>query len=190
LFNRSKRSSASGDLLLPVLVVAPAFFRRAIPMEGEAFLHLKEALGQLEDLPAALVAGAALAPERSPANPVGQAVVGESADLTAGARQDGDKAPVLPIDPQEGFAHAQFAVGDIDEVVLAQQTAQGLPGFPVGGVVGLVAVVGLVMNGDGSVGGHTQAINQLLEIGAVVFAEAPAQLDRSGALVGVGPGEA
>ena len=178
-----------GDLLLPVVVVAPAFFRGAIPMEGEAFLHLKEPLGQLENLPAALVAGAALAPERSPANPVGQAVVGESPDLTAGARQDGDKAPVLPIDPQEGFAHAQLAVGDIDEVALAQQTAQRLPDLPMGGIVGLVAVVGLVMNGDGSVGGDTQAVNQLLEIRAVVFAEAPAQLNGSGELVGVGPGK-
>ena len=58
-----------------------------------------------------------------------------------------------------------------------------------GWVVGLVTVIGFVMNGDGSVGGHTQAIDQLLEVWAVIFAEASAQLDGFGALVRVGPGE-
>src|SRR5438552_671805 len=58
-----------------------------------------------------------------------------------------------------------------------------------GWVVGLVTVIGFVMNGDGSVGGHTQAIDQLLEVRAVVFAEASAQLDCFGVLLGIGPGE-
>jgi len=58
-----------------------------------------------------------------------------------------------------------------------------------GAVVDLVAGIGFEMNGHRSVGADGQRVNQLLEIGAMVFAEAPAQLDRFGVLVRVGAAE-
>ena len=132
------------------------------------------------------MAWAALTPEEVPAYPVCQALGSKLADFTPGARQYRHEASLLPIDLEEGFARAKLAVNDIDKVAPIQELAQCLPDFQVSCVVGAIAVVGFVMNGNGPVGGHTQAIDQLFEVGSVILAEASAQLNAFGVLMRIG----
>jgi hypothetical protein len=96
---------------------------------------------------------------------------------------------MLPVQAQKSLPGAEFAVGHVEEVVAAQDLAEALPGFPMGGVIGLVAGVSLEMDRDRSVGADGQAIDEVFEVGAVVLAEAAAPLHGVGFSMSIGAGK-
>jgi hypothetical protein len=91
----------------------------------------------------------------------------------------------LLVQLEQGWASTEFAVGDVKEIAPAQQPTQALPGFPMSGVVGLIAGIGFEMDGHGAIGTDGEAVDELFEVGTVVFAIAATQLQPLGMLVGV-----
>ena len=98
----------------------------------------------------------------------------------------GDQTHVAPV--------AELAVGHIQEVGTADDLAERPPGLAVDLAIRGVAVVNLAVDGHGPVGSHRAVVEQLLEIGPVIFVVAVGDARRalvlhSGRLVGKLPGE-
>ena len=85
---------------------------------------------------------------------------------------------VLPI--------TQLAVSDIQEVRVANDLSQERPGLSMDLIVGGVAVVGLAVDWDRSVGGDGDPKEELLQIGAVILVVAKRDTRRPVELVGGG----
>lgn len=119
------------------------------------------------------------------AKPVGL-IAGSGHDRQEPSVADGNEAHVL--------SRAKFAVRHVEEVRVAADSLDEQPGIDVNGIVGGVAIVGLGVDGHGTVGGDGDAVKQLLEIGAVILVVTegnvwwPVRLPRIG-LVGVLAGD-
>ena len=89
-----------------------------------------------------------------------------------------DRSQVLPC--------AQLAVGDVDEARMLQQGAQPVPGLQMDPIIGLVPVIRLKVHRHRAIGRDTQAVDQLLEIGAALFAVPALELNSLWILTVVG----
>jgi hypothetical protein len=67
---------------------------------------------------------------------------------------------------------ADLAVGHIEEIGLAGNPAQGIPGLNVHGIIGAIAGIGFIVNRDRPISADREVVDNLLEIGAMVFAVA------------------
>src|SRR5215467_9343785 len=94
-----------------------------------------------------------------------------------GLGNHGDKEPTFGIDRSQVLLCAQLAVGDVDEARMLQQGAQPVPRLQMDPIVGLVPVVRFEVHRHRAIGRDTQAVDQLLEIGAALFAVPPLELN-------------
>ena len=150
-----------GDAVLTVLRVVEALFRRAIPVNAKALVHLVESHRQIEDFLAVVFAAGAPAPQGLPAHLAIGRLQGEGVGLRAPARQNGQETCSLLIQAQERVFDAQFTVRHVKKIRAAQQTTQALPGFPMGAVIALVAGVGFKMDRHRSIGADRQRVDEL-----------------------------
>lgn len=78
----------------------------------------------------------------------------------------------MPDDVGQRLLSTKLAVGDVEEMGVALDRAERVPGFHVGLIIVAIARIDVVMNRNGAVVGHAQGIDPLLEIRTVVFAVA------------------
>jgi hypothetical protein len=64
---------------------------------------------------------------------------------------------------------ANLIVGHIEEIGFAGNPAQGIPGLNVYGIIGAIAGVGFIVNGNRPIGADRKVVDDLLEIRAMVF---------------------
>jgi hypothetical protein len=91
-------------------------------------------------------------------------------------------------------ARTELTVGHVEEVAVAEELPQERPGIDMDLVIGGVTVVNLAVDRDGAVGRDRKAVQQLFEVGAVVFVVAEGDARRAsrllgGSLLSVGAGE-
>src|SRR5882724_1492692 len=152
-------------------------------------MHLIDPGREIEKVLAPVFARGAAAPQKLPTHLAIGRLTSEGADLGAAARQNRDEARPLFIQAQQGVFGAKFTIRYVKEIRASQQTAQALPSLPVGAVIGLIACVGFKVNGHRSIGTDRQTVDQLLEIGTMIFAEAAEQLHRLWVLMRVSAAE-
>jgi hypothetical protein len=111
--------------------------------------------------------------------------VAELGVFFAGAGKHGHEPAAVVVDVVHGGPVGQLAVGHVEEVGPSDQGSQLVPGGDVGDVVGGVAVLGAIRDGDRPVGGDGQDPHELFEVGAVVLVVAVG--DGRGRLTGPGP---
>ena len=93
--------------------------------------------------------------------------------LTSSARQHRHEPAVAGGDVAEVLAAGQLAVGHVEEVGVADQLAEQVPGADVGPVVDRVAAVAGEIDRHAAVTGNRQDVEQLLEIGTPGLAVSP-----------------
>jgi hypothetical protein len=99
----------------------------------------------------------------------------KAADFHQVVGENGDGLAVMLNDMAQLFAGAELAVGHVEEIRPAMDLTERVPGFNMGGVIIAVALVNVMMDRHRAVIGHTQRVNQLLQIGPMILAVAPAQ---------------
>ena len=78
----------------------------------------------------------------------------------------------------EGRLGAELAVGHVQKVRPPGELSQHFPGLDVRSGVAGVAIQGPVVDGDGTVGGHAQDEQKLLEVGTVILVVTVGDQDR------------
>jgi hypothetical protein len=78
------------------------------------------------------------------------------------------------MDLPQGLFSTELTVGYVKEVVALKNLAQTLPSFPVRGIIGLIARIGLEVHWHGAIGTDRKAIDQLLKVRPVILAAASA----------------
>jgi hypothetical protein len=99
---------------------------------------------------------------------------------------DSQETPVLVSDQLEVVLGAEFAIGNVEEVAVAQQFIQSEPIPLMNFVVRGVTIKDVTADGHGAIGSHGAIIDQLFEIRAVVFVVASCDASRT---IAVGDGE-
>ena len=144
--------------------------RAAIPEQAVALAAAPRALHPVVDHVGAVTpAWVGFATHLAPPQGVGLQVVAEPPVLRTGARHHGEETPPVAGDVTHVLAGAELAVGHVQDVGVADDLPQERPRVRVDLVVGGVAVVGLAMDRDGAVGRDGDAVEQLLQVGAVVL---------------------
>jgi hypothetical protein len=87
--------------------------------------------------------------------------------------QDGEGSAAVLGDGGQVLGGGGLAVGDVEEVGAAGETAEEVPGVAVRAVVGGVAALDPEPDGDGAVAGHREEIKEWFEVGSVVLVVTP-----------------
>ena len=77
---------------------------------------------------------------------------------------------------------ADLAVSHIQEIGFTGNPAQRIPSLNVQGIIGAITGVGFIVNGDRAIGADREVVDDLLEIGAMVFAVALGKVQPRGRL--------
>ena len=85
------------------------------------------------------------------------------------ARHDTNEATAAAVEVVQGVAAAQLAVSDVEEIVAADGTTEGVPSLLVSASVVLVARLAPELNGDPTIAAGGQDKEELLEIGTMIF---------------------
>jgi hypothetical protein len=169
----------------PVLAVLLLLLGAAIPQEAVALRgELRRLHPVVNHVRAVLPPRVGLAVDLTPLQRVVLEVVAEEGVLGACPGHDGQETSLTVGNVAHVVPRAELAVGHVEEVGVAEDAAQEVPGVGMHLVVAGVAVVGLAVDRHGAVGADGKAEQQLLEVGAVVLVVAEGDARRAAGLVG------
>src|SRR5215831_9051277 len=174
------------DSLVAIALITLLLLARSVPVEHKPIPQVIGAYGAFDDIERLLIAVGTLAQDLFPARIASKDGLAERHHFRTGLGNDGDKEPALAIDHAQVLLRAQLAVSDVNEAWMLQQGADATPRLQMDPIVGLIAVVGLEVHRHGAIACYAKTIDQLLEIGTVLFAVPLLELNGLGILTVVG----